>query len=66
MALLTIDGTALPDPVTYSAPMADMESSDSAYSESGVKYATAFARASSRLSSAGGSATPTPLPYWPR
>lgn len=37
MALLTIDGTALPDPVTYSAPMADMESSDSAYSESGVK-----------------------------
>ena len=37
MALLTIDGTAMPDPVTYSAPMADMESSDSAYSESGVK-----------------------------
>lgn len=37
MALLTIDGTAMPDPVTYSAPMADMESSDSAYSESGIK-----------------------------
>lgn len=37
MALLTINGTVMPDPTTYSVPMTDMESSDSAYSESGVR-----------------------------
>ena len=37
MALLTINDIAMPDPTTYSVPMTDMESSDSAYSESGVR-----------------------------
>ena len=37
MALLKINGVDMPDPTTYSVPMADMESSDSAYSESGIR-----------------------------
>jgi len=36
MALITINGTALPNPTKYSVPMQDMNSSDSSYSESGL------------------------------
>lgn len=37
MALLTINTIEMPDPTTYSVPMGDMESGDSAYSESGIR-----------------------------
>ena len=36
MALLIIDGVAMPTPNSYSIPMDDLESGDSARSESGV------------------------------
>lgn len=38
MAMIKIDGVEMPTPTTYSVPMSDMNSSDSAYSESGVRF----------------------------
>lgn len=38
MTLITIDGVAMPEPNTYSTPMADMDSADSSYSESGIRF----------------------------
>ena len=38
MALITIDGVVMPEPVHYSIPMGDMDSSDSTYSESGIRF----------------------------
>ena len=38
MALITINGISMPEPNKYSIPMTDMDSSDSAYSESGIRF----------------------------
>lgn len=49
MALIKIDGVDMPDPYQYTVPMGDLDSSDSAHSESGIRFRNRIRQGITRL-----------------